>query len=62
MDVLYLAKHASPDAFAGKFSARIARRLPVYTKPMQKDKDVLCLPIYLLPFLREMVQIASEMR
>ena len=45
--------HASLDAFAQKFSARIARRLLVYTKNLQKDQDVLCLPVYLLPFLRE---------
>lgn len=35
------------------FSARIARWLLVYTKNLQKDQDILCLPVYLLPFLRE---------
>lgn len=47
--------HASLDAFQAKFSSRIARRLLITTKPMQKDQDVLCLPVYLLPFLRENV-------
>lgn len=45
--------HASLDAFAQKFSSRISKRLLVYPKNLQKDHDVLCLPIYLLPFLRE---------
>ena len=47
--------HASLDAFAQKFSSRISRRLLVYPKNLQKGHDVICLPIYLLPFLREML-------
>ena len=47
--------HASLDAFAQKFSSRISRRLLVYPKNLQKEHDVICLPIYLLPFLREML-------
>ena len=47
--------HASLDAFAQKFSSRISRRLLVYPKNLQKEHDVICLPVYLLPFLREML-------
>jgi predicted AAA+ superfamily ATPase len=49
--------HASLDAFEQKFSSRISRRLLVYTKNLQKDRDVIFLPVYLLPFLRETIAL-----
>lgn len=48
--------HAALDAFAAKFPLRTARRLLVGTKNLQNDGGVLCLPVYLVPFLREMLQ------
>lgn len=44
-------KHASLDRFCEKFSNRILRKYLVYTKDYSKDKDVICLPIYMLPFI-----------
>lgn len=44
--------HKSLDAFAEKYSERIAEKYLVYTKDLKKDGDTLLLPIYLLPFLR----------
>ena len=43
--------HVSLDLFAEKFSDRIARKYLVYTKDIGKEKDVLFLPVYLVPFL-----------
>ena len=43
--------HASLDAFTQKFSDRILRRYLVYTKDLSKDEDILCLPVYMVPFL-----------
>ena len=43
--------HASLDKFSEKYSGRIAEKYLVYTKDMQKDKDVLMLPVYMVPFL-----------
>lgn len=43
--------HASIDRFAEKYSSRIANKYIVYTKDLQKDKDVLCVPIYMSYFL-----------
>lgn len=43
--------HASLDKFSEKFSGRILEKYLVYTKDMQKDGDVLMLPIYMVPFL-----------
>lgn len=43
--------HASLDAFSMKFSARIWRRYLIYTKDVRKDKDVFCLPVYMVMFL-----------
>lgn len=45
--------HASLDAFTEKFPERILERYLVYTKDLRKEEDILCLPIYLLPFLQE---------
>ena len=44
-------KHASLDRFCEKYSDRILRKYLVYTKDYTKDKDVICLPIYMLPFI-----------
>lgn len=43
--------HASLDKFSEKYSGRIAEKYLVYTKNLQKDKDVLMLPVYMVPFL-----------
>lgn len=43
--------HASLDKFSEKYSGRIAEKYQVYTKDLQKDKDVLMLPVYMVPFL-----------
>ena len=40
--------HASLDAFCEKFSARIDKRLLVYTKDLRKDKQTIMLPVYML--------------
>jgi len=44
--------HRSLDAFQNKYSGRIGSRYVIYTKNIQKDKDIWCLPIYLLPFMQ----------
>ena len=44
-------KHASLDHFCDKYSDRILKKYLVYTKDYAKDKDVICLPIYMLPFI-----------
>ena len=43
--------HKSLDVFTEKFSDRILNRYLVYTKDMEKDKDIFCLPVYMVPFL-----------
>lgn len=43
--------HASMDAFAEKFSDRILQKFLIYTKDLQKDGDIVCLPIYMTQFL-----------
>ena len=43
--------HKSLDVFTEKFSSRILERYLVYTKDVQKDADLLCLPVYMVPFL-----------
>lgn len=43
--------HASLDAFSQKYSDRILEKYLLYTKDARKDKDVLCLPIYMTQFL-----------
>ena len=43
--------HASLDAFQNKFSSRILNRYLIYTKDIRKDKDIFCLPIYMVSFL-----------
>lgn len=44
--------HKSLDAFSEKFSERILDKYMVYTKDLQKDKDILMIPVYMLPFLK----------
>lgn len=43
--------HKSLDVFTEKFSDRILTRYLIYTKDMCKDKDVFCIPVYMVPFL-----------
>lgn len=43
--------HVSLDVFCEKFSSRILHKYLVYTKDFQKEKDTLCLPVYMVPFL-----------
>lgn len=43
--------HKSLDAFWGKFSNRILEKYLIYTKDITKDKDILCLPVYMTQFL-----------
>ena len=43
--------HKSIDIFAQKYSKKIERKILLYTKDLKKDKDVLCLPMYMVPWL-----------
>ncbi len=43
--------HTSLDTFMDKFSDRILRRYLIYTKDFRKEEDVICLPVYMVPFL-----------
>ena len=43
--------HKSLDEFSIKFSNRILQNYLVYTKDFSKDKDILCLPTYMISFL-----------
>lgn len=43
--------HASLDKFSEKYSDRILDKYLIYTKDLQKDKDILMLPVYMVPFL-----------
>lgn len=45
--------HASLDVFYEKFSDRILDRYIIHTKDVSKDKDILCLPIYLTQFISQ---------
>lgn len=44
-------KHASLDYFCEKYADRILKKYLVYTKDYAKDQDVICLPVYMLPFI-----------
>jgi len=44
--------HKSLDAFSEKYSERILEKYLVYTKDLKKDKDIIMMPVYLLPFLK----------
>lgn len=43
--------HASLDKFIDKYSDRVSDKYLLYTKDLYKDKDILCLPIYMSIFL-----------
>lgn len=43
--------HASLDAFTKKYSHRIGERYLIYTKDLAKDSDIICVPVYLYPYL-----------
>ncbi len=43
--------HKSLDKFFEKYSNRILRKYLVYTKDYVKDRDIICLPVYMAPFL-----------
>lgn len=43
--------HTSLDMFMKKFSDRILWRYLVYTKDLNKDEDIICLPVYMVQFL-----------
>lgn len=43
--------HASLDHFFEKYSSRILWKYLVYTKDFAKDQDVICLPMYMVPFI-----------
>ena len=43
--------HKSLDVFSEKYSNRILRKYLISTKGLSKDKDILRLPIYMVPFL-----------
>lgn len=43
--------HTSLDVFFNKFSDRILQRYLIYTKDLAKDKDIICLPVYMTQFL-----------
>ena len=43
--------HKSLDEFSKKYSSRILNKYLVYTKDLSKDQDIICLPVYMLPFI-----------
>ncbi len=43
--------HASLDAFCEKYSSRILQKYLIYTKDYGKDADIICLPVYMTPFI-----------
>ncbi len=44
-------KHTSLDRFFAKYSSRLGTRYIIYTKDLRKDKDILCLPVYMTGYL-----------
>ena len=44
-------RHVSLDVFGQKYARHIAEKYLIYTKDLQKDQEVLCLPVYMTPFL-----------
>lgn len=40
-------KHTSLDRFAKKYSARLGTGYIVYTKDLQKDSEIVCIPVYM---------------
>lgn len=45
------ATHTSLDMFYEKYSSRIKTRYLLYTKDVKKEKDIVCLPLFLVPFI-----------
>lgn len=43
--------HKSLDKFQEKYSSRIKNRYLLYTKDVRKDKDILCIPVYMVGLL-----------
>lgn len=43
--------HKSLDVFTEKFSDRILKRYLIYTRDMSKDQDIICVPVYMIPFI-----------
>lgn len=43
--------HASLDAFSRKYASRILQRYLIYPKDFAKEQDILCIPVYMTPFL-----------
>ena len=43
--------HKSLDVFTEKFSDRILKRYLIYTRDLSKDQDIICVPVYMIPFL-----------
>lgn len=43
--------HTSLDAFAQKYSQYQLQRYLIYTKDLQKDEDILDIPVYMTPFI-----------
>ena len=43
--------HTSLDRFVEKYSSRVQNKYLVYTKDLKKDGNVLCVPIYMVPFM-----------
>lgn len=43
--------HKSLDVFTDKFSERILKRYLVYTRDLSKDKDIFCVPVYMISFM-----------
>ena len=43
--------HTSLNVFSEKYSDKILNRYLVYTKDYRKDKDIFCVPIYMLQFI-----------
>ena len=46
-----IRKHKSLDVFAEKYSGRIYKKYLISPKDLQKDKDIICLPVYMTMFL-----------
>lgn len=44
-------EHKSIDGFQKRFSARILHRYMLHTKDFRKEQDLICLPVYMTPFL-----------
>ena len=44
-------RHVSLDVFGQKYVRHIAEKYLIYTKDLQKEGEVLCLPVYMTPFL-----------